>query len=293
MLDMGRAPRIDIEDGWYHVMNRGVARQETFHSDADRVEYGRLLGVGHERFGVEIHAYCLLPNHYHLLLHCPFAGLSAFMHQLGSVYTRHANDRIGRDGPLFRGRFHSIPITDDRQLLATVRYIHRNALDVAGVTSPSEYRWSSHRAYLGHRRPAPWLRTDVVLSHFDDNIGAFADFVETDGSTDRGRDASPIEPNVLAAVVDLVLDEIHGASDRAPHGITRTVMLIVADRLDGPTADQVFASMRFANAASQSAAVRRARRRASSDPALVAVADRVLELTYTRCLAPDVRRLSA
>jgi putative transposase len=290
---MGRAPRIDIREGWYHVMNRGVARQTTFHCDADRVEYGRLLGVGHERFGVEVHAYCLMPNHYHLLLHCPSAGLSAFMHHLGSVYTRHVNDRIGRDGPLFRGRFHSIPITDDRQLLATVRYIHRNALDVHGVTTAADYRWSSHRAYLGHRRTAPWLRTDAVLSHFDGDIEAFAEFVETDRTPTPRVDASPVEPRVLASVVDLVLDEIHASSERAVRGVARTIMIIVAEHLGGSAADELLSSMRFATADARAAAIRRAHRRAAVDPALAAAADRVIELTYTRCLAPDVRRLSA
>jgi REP element-mobilizing transposase RayT len=291
MLSMGRAARIDIEDGWCHVMNRGVARQETFLADEDRVEFGRLLGVGHERFGVEVHAYCLMPNHYHLLLHCPSAGLSGFMHQLGSVYTRHVNDRVGRDGPLFRGRFHSIPIAGDRQLLATVRYIHRNALDLTGVTSAADYRWSSHRAYLGHRRPAPWLRTDDVLAHFGD-VGAFSDFVET-GVAVRSQPFPALGPNTLSSVIDLVLDELNASSEPVPHGIARTVMLVIADRLGSPAADEVLASMHFANAHAQVVAVRRARRRAASDPLLAVVADRVVELAYTWCLAPGVRRLSA
>jgi REP element-mobilizing transposase RayT len=272
-------------------MNRAVARQETFRGDPDRVEFGHLLEVGYERFGVEVHAYCLMPNHYHLLLHCPLAGLSQFMHQLGSVYTRHVNDRLGRDGPLFRGRFHSIPITGDRQLLATVRYIHRNALDLAGVTSAADYRRSSHRAYLGHRRSAPWLRTDVILAHFADT-GAFSDFVETGVAAGSQWD-SAIELRALTSVVELVLDEVHGSSEGARHGIARTVMLVIADRLDGPAADTLLASMGFANADAQLAAIRRARRRAASDPTLTGVADRVVELTYTRCLAPGVRRLSA
>jgi REP element-mobilizing transposase RayT len=295
MLDMGRPLRVDIQEGWYHVMNRGVARQATFHCDADRVEYGRLLGVGHERFGVEVHAYCLMPNHYHLLLHCPLAGLSAFMHQLGSVYTRHVNDRIGRDGPLFRGRFHSIPITDDRQLLATVRYIHRNALDVAGVTSPTEYRWSSHRAYLGHRRRAPWLRTDAVLSHFDGDIEAFADFVETDGAdgAEHRRTQRLVSFDVLLATVDLVLEEVAGELDSASQGVRRTVLILIADRLDEPTAKELLDSLRFAGPDARAAAIRRAWRRANTDGHLWDIAERVLELTYTMGRAHRERQLSA
>jgi REP element-mobilizing transposase RayT len=292
MVSMGRAPRIDIEDGWSHIMNRGVARRDTFFCDADRVEYGRLLGVGHERFGIEVHAYCLLPNHYHLLLHCPQAGLSAFMQNLGSVYTRHVNDRIGRDGPLFRGRFHSVPITDDRQLLATVRYIHRNALDIAGVTSVADYRWSSHRAYLGHRRPADWLRTGQVLSHFGGDVRAFADFVETDNPPGRSP-GKPIDGDVLVAACDLVLDEVGGALESSLQGVRRTVMMLIAERLDDRSAGIILDSLGFASPDARSAALRRARRRAAADPLLADVVDRVLDLTYTMCLTHRVRRLSA
>ena len=295
MLDMGRPPRVDIQEGWYHVMNRGVARQATFHCDADRVEYGRLLGVGHERFGVEVHAYCLMPNHYHLLLHCPLAGLSAFMHHLGSVYTRHVNDRIGRDGPLFRGRFHSIPIIDDRQMLATARYIHRNALDVAGVTSPAEYRWSSHRAYLGLRRQAPWLRTDAVLAHFDGDIEAFARFVETDETDqiEQRRARRLVRFDVLLATVDLVLEEVAGDLDSASQGVRRTVLILIAERLDEPAANELLDSLQFAGPDARAAAIRRARRRANADRHLGDIAERVLELAYTMCQAHRVRRLSA
>ena len=135
-------------------MNRGAARQATFFGDEDRVEFGRLLGVGHERFDVSVHAYCLLDNHYHLVVNCPSGRLSEFMQYLGSVLTRHVNDRVDRDGPLYRGRFRSIPVTTDRQLLASVRYVHRNAVDVHGVDRVDAYRWSSHRTYLGCR-PTP------------------------------------------------------------------------------------------------------------------------------------------
>ena len=118
---MGRERRIDIEDGWYHLMNRGVAHQPTFLADIDRVEFGRLLEVGHDRFGVEVHAYCLVPNHYHLLADCPDAGLSDYMQMIGSVYRDMSTIVWVETVRSFRGRFHSIPIATDRQLLATVR----------------------------------------------------------------------------------------------------------------------------------------------------------------------------
>ena len=118
---MGRQTRTDRQDGWHHVVNRGVARMATFHDDADRVEFGRLLAVGHDRFGVEVHAYCLMTNHFHLVLHCPDGGLSEYMQLLTSVHARHVNDRAGRDGPLYRGRFASRHIRDGRYLRNAVR----------------------------------------------------------------------------------------------------------------------------------------------------------------------------
>jgi putative transposase len=110
------------------MMNRGIDRQPVFFADADGVKFGRRLAEVHERFGVETLAYCLMPNHYHLLIRLPGGGLAAAIHHLGSLYTRNTNDRTGRDGPLFRGRYHSIRVDTDEYLLWAARYIHRNPL---------------------------------------------------------------------------------------------------------------------------------------------------------------------
>jgi REP element-mobilizing transposase RayT len=225
---MARPLRIDTEDGWHHVMNRGADRARVFLDDTDRVEFGIRLADIHDRFGVETHGYCLLDTHFHLLLHCPQGGLSDAMQRLGSLYTRHVNDRLGRDGALFRGRFHSKPIQDDRYLLAAVRYVHRNALDVSGVHDVEQYRWSSHRAYLGRRRLVPWLRTDVVLSHFGGDRQAFHDFVRLD---DVPSQSSPSRADLVAMLdaASLVVLEL-GLSD---HGrgmsVARSVALCWAD----------------------------------------------------------------
>jgi REP element-mobilizing transposase RayT len=177
-----RRQRVDVEGGIHHVMNRGVNRQIVFFADDDRIEFGCVLGEVHERFGVETLAYCLMPNHYHLLLRCPDGGISAAMQHLGSAYTRRTNDRIGRDGPLFRGRFHSIHVADDVYLKWVVRYIHHNALDIAGVHACDEYRWSSYRTYLGLRAAPPFLNTGFLLDMFDwnpDRVRAFTEDVYT------------------------------------------------------------------------------------------------------------------
>ncbi|WP_395159643.1 transposase [Ilumatobacter sp.] len=114
----------------------------------------------------EVLAYCLMDNHFHLLLHCQSGGLSDAMQRLGSAYTRHVNDRVGRDGPLFRGRFHSRLIGDVRYLANVVRYIHRNAL-VNAVDDPSDQAYQSFG--VTELREAVDL---AIYQHSSDEFGA-------------------------------------------------------------------------------------------------------------------------
>lgn len=278
---MGRGPRIDVEDGYYHVMNRGAAKQTTFYCDPDRIEFGRLLGVGYERFGVVVHAYCLMTNHFHLLVHCPTGGLSDYMHLVGSTFVRHVNERAGRDGPLFRGRFRSIVVLDDRQLLATTRYIHRNPLALPGVDAAEKYRWSSHRTYLGWRHQPAWMRTDVVLSHFDD-VRGFANFVSDDrlsANVGLGGPARRSDVAVVAPGIELALDECSDQLASALQGVARTLLVLYATRLPDDAVRALFMKqLGFDNASAASAATRRALRRAEVDPALWQIVDRAVEL---------------
>lgn len=273
---MGRPLRIDHQDGWHHVMNRGAARQATFRSDRDRVEFERLLGVGHQRFGVEVHAYCLMDNHFHLLVHCPHGGLSGYMHQLGSVFTRHYNERIGRDGPLFRGRFHAIPIRTDDYRLHAARYIHRNPLDVDSSLPLDRYRWSSHRVYLGNRRRPDWMRIDVILESFDGDVAAFDRFVSRDSADPEFALGRIVDTTELAAVVELVIDEADPPVAR--QGLRRTVSLLVGDQI-GDVDDPVLAEQfGYRSQRAYQEAVWRARRRATAEPLVTVLTDRALRL---------------
>ena len=219
---MPRPLRIDVEDGWHHVMNRGIDHGDVFFHDSDRIEFGQRLADVHERFGIQFHAYCLLDNHFHLLCRCPDGGLSAAMQRLGSMYTRHVNDRLGRDGALFRGRFHSRSITTDAHLMAAVRYIHRNALDIENVDSVSNYRWSSHRAYLGLRTPPDWLRIGHVFEGW--TVEEIDRFIEQ-----PLRDvAAPAVFDVPALVraIELVLSERGLSSERRLGAAARQLALV-------------------------------------------------------------------
>lgn len=258
---MGFARRTVVEGGIYHVMNRGASRQAVFFADADRVEFGRLLQEIHERWSIDVLAYCLMENHFHLLLRCPDGELSRAMQHLSSVYTRHTNERIGRDGPLFRGRFRSLHVDTDRYLLAAVRYIHANALDLPGVRSVTDYRWSSHRTYLGKRRRPDFLDTAVVLRYFDGDRDRFDRFVR-DADPHRTARLESGDLTFVQRIVELAIadsEELDGSRSAAQ--LSRTLSLLIADELPDPLGRRLVDELDFANDASRRAARSRARRR--------------------------------
>jgi REP element-mobilizing transposase RayT len=269
---MGRPLRTEIEGAWYHVMNRGVARETIFFADVDRVEFERLLGVGYQRFGVEVHAYCLMSNHFHLLVHCPRGGLSDFMHQLGSVYVRHVNERVGRDGPLFRSRFHSIPVDSDAYLLSAARYVHRNPLGIRPEVQLDRYRWSSHRIYLQRRAAPPWFREGTILGMFGGDRSSFDRFVRIQPEPEGSGHRRP----PLAALIQLVVDE-HGL-EGTRQSVERSVGLLVLDRSDGERARELRAELGTEDGEAERAAIRRARRRLAAQPELSPITDRVSAL---------------
>jgi REP element-mobilizing transposase RayT len=184
---MSRPLRIEYAGAWYHVMNRGAARQVIYLQPAHRQLFLALLGELLERFGIETHAYCLMDNHYHLLLHTPKGQLSRGMRHLNGLYTQRFNRREQRDGALFRGRYKAILVEADSYLLHVSRYIHRNPLE-AGFTEPLErYRWSSYAAYVGYVCPEPWLQRHHVLAMAGGSPEQYAAFVKQ--ASDRDVDA--------------------------------------------------------------------------------------------------------
>lgn len=270
---MGRRRRGDNDEGWFHVMNRGVDRQQVFFADSDRVDFERLLGVGHQRFGVEVHAYCLMTNHFHLLLRCPSGGLSSYMHDIGSAFTRHVNDRIGRDGPLFRGRFRSLPVDTDSYVRCAVRYIHRNPLEIPTVEHIDAYPWSSHRVYLKCRRRPVWLRTDVVLDMFDGDPAMFDRFVR-DGDPRPGE----VTSDQLASMIELVVDEVADGPLGSNRRLTRAVSMLLLDQVPAQLGEGLLDGLAFQTAGAKRTALSRARRMAQADPALGRITDRVLRI---------------
>ncbi|NNL75442.1 MAG: hypothetical protein HKO68_03805 [Desulfobacterales bacterium] len=147
-------------------MSRGNERNDIFLNDDDRQIFLKTLGEIAERFEIDIFAYVLMGNHYHLLIRTKRANLSKAMQWLGVSYTRGFNDRHARSGHLFQGRFKSIIVQNDAYLVQLSCYIHRNPLRANSVNRLAHYRWSSYSIYAyGYQKP-DWLSTELILSHF-------------------------------------------------------------------------------------------------------------------------------
>jgi REP element-mobilizing transposase RayT len=184
---MARPLRIEFDGAWYHIMNRGGGRRLIFRSAAHRAMFLQLLGEISTIYGIEVHAYCLMANHYHLLLRTPTAGLGRAMRHLDGVHTQRFNRSVGTDGPLFRGRYKSVLVDEDSHLCCVSRYIHLNPLEARFVARPENYGASSYRAYLGLESAPSWLLTVETLRRFEpgDARQNYRRFVESgiDGDT--------------------------------------------------------------------------------------------------------------
>lgn len=194
---MARPLRIEFEGAWYHVMNRGAGRQEVFASDSQRERFLELLCDLAERFGIETHAYCLMGNHYHLLVQTPLGNLGRGMRHLNGVYTQFFNREQRRDGALFRGRYKAILVDADEYLLHLTSYIHRNPIEAGMVDQLEDYRWSSYPAYTGRTAAPVWLRRDMVYSMLGGKARRYRSFVESGVDEDlaefyRGNTVPPI-----------------------------------------------------------------------------------------------------
>jgi REP element-mobilizing transposase RayT len=161
---MARQWRIEYPGALYHVLSRGNGRQDIFLSKEDRNLFLSLLEELSERFDIEIFAYVLMGNHYHILLKTLGANLSKAMQWLGTSYTRTFNITNHQSGHLFQGRFKSILVENNAYLLRLSCYIHRNPLRAAIVERLSEYKWSSYRYYAYKTRAPGWLKTKLILS---------------------------------------------------------------------------------------------------------------------------------
>jgi len=164
---MARPLRIEFDGALYHVTSRGNARAPVFIADENRVLFLDILKKTCDRFNWLCHAYCLMDNHYHLVIETPDGSLSKGMRQLNGVYTQSFNKRNQRVGHVFQGRYKTIVIEKESYLLQVSRYVVLNPVRAKMVESPAEWKWSSYRGTAGIGKPHAVLTTDWILKQFD------------------------------------------------------------------------------------------------------------------------------
>jgi len=156
---MPRRPRVSTGGLAYHVLNRRVGRLRLFDKPGDYLAFEKILHEAHERAGIRIAAYCLMPNHWHLLLWPREDGeLSEVMRWITVTHTQrwHAHRQSSGSGPVYQGRFKSFPVQTDEHFLTVARYVERNALRAKLVRRAEQWQWSSLWAHA-HREGAAFL----------------------------------------------------------------------------------------------------------------------------------------
>lgn len=167
---MARKARVHFPGALYHVLCRGNQGQDIFEDDRDRQRYLDLLQESQKRFGYRLYAYVLMRNHVHHLVEIGQTPLSKVMQNILFRYTRYWNGRYGKRGHLFQGRYRAILCEKESYLLELIRYLHLNPVRSKIVNDPSQYPWSSHRAYVeGNGRG--WIALEEVLPRWGRSRG--------------------------------------------------------------------------------------------------------------------------
>lgn len=162
---MARPLRINYPGAFYHVTSRGNERKNVFKSKRDREKFFEYLESATQRYDAVIHAFCLMDNHYHLLIETPSGNLPQIMRHINGAYTTYFNVKRARPGHLFQGRYKAILVEIDEYAKELSRYIHLNPIRAKMVKTPEEYEWSSYRFYIGETKPPKWLYRDFVLGY--------------------------------------------------------------------------------------------------------------------------------
>jgi putative transposase len=163
---MARPLRIEFAGALYHITSRGDRREPIYEDDVDRELFLGVLGEVVAQFNWLCHAYCLMTNHYHLIIETADGNLSKGMRQLNGVYTQASNRRHRRGGHLFQGRFKGILVDKDAYLLELTRYVVLNPVRAGMVSAPENWPWSSYRAMIGEAPVPDWLAVDGLLRQF-------------------------------------------------------------------------------------------------------------------------------
>jgi len=181
---MPRLPRVNVPNGIYHVTARGNRRQPLFLDDHDHELFLGMLSTLGVRRRWRCHGYCLMPNHYHVVIETPDGDLSPGMQYLNGVYADHFNFFHGTDGHLFQGRFHAVLVESDPHLAELSRYLALNPVRAGLAATARDWRWSSYPAIAAGRRSPGFVDVQGILGLFGRNPErarkSLVDFVEGD-----------------------------------------------------------------------------------------------------------------
>ena len=169
---MARPLRIIFPGAFYHITTRGNECKAVFKSKRDREKFLEYLETASERYNAVIHAFCMMDNHYHLLLETPSGNLSQIMRHINGAYTTYFNVKRARSGHLFQGRYKAILVERDEYAKELSRYIHLNPVRAKLVEAPEDYIWSSYNFYIGKKKSPQWLRREFILGYFDNKAHA-------------------------------------------------------------------------------------------------------------------------
>jgi REP element-mobilizing transposase RayT len=154
---MARPLRITYPGAFYHVTARGNEQRAVYKSQKDREKFLGYLQTSTERYNAVIHAYCMMDNHYHLLIETPSANLPQIMRHINGAYTTYFNIKRKRSGHLFQGRYKAILVEKDEYAKALSRYIDLNPVRANMVEKPEDHEWSRYNFYIGRKKTPPWL----------------------------------------------------------------------------------------------------------------------------------------
>lgn len=178
---MSRPLRIESTDALFHVTSRGDRREDIYLDDTDRSTWLDALAQVCGRFNWEVQAYCLMSNHYHLMVQTPDANLAAGMRQLNGVYTQRVNRRHGRVGHVFQGRYKAVMVDAEAFQLELARYVVLNPVRAGMVADAADWAWSSYRAMVAAVEAPTWLDVDALLGQFSPQrpaaVAAYVDHV--------------------------------------------------------------------------------------------------------------------
>ncbi len=200
---MARPLRIEYPGAYYHVTSRGNEQKNIFSNQQDREKFLFYLESSVERYGAIIHVWCLMGNHYHLLLETPRGNLSQIMRHINGAYTVYFNIKQKRAGHLFQGRYKAILVEADTYALELSRYIHLNPVRAGMVAKPEDYQWSSYKSYIGQSEVPEWQKTGFILNYFDKNASAdtkiqYMKFVE---ALDSRKYTSPLKAAISSTLL--------------------------------------------------------------------------------------------